>query len=487
MGDKALRSIPWTLLTYAVNKGLLLVTTIVLARILDPRDFGLIALATLALLTLAIFSDFGFGAAIVLRQDLGREGLRTALTAMLGLGLVVGGVIVALSPLAGRLFREPSLPPILTALAATVPIGAFVSFYESVLQRELEFRRRFAGQLVQGIAYTVVGLGAAVLGAGVWSLVAAQIASVTMQGATLLVLATIRVRPGFSGPAARDLLQTGRGFIAQGWLAFASQNADYFIVGRLLGTAPLAFYSMAYRVGSLPYLAIADPIAKVTFPAFAKLHQRGEDVTEAFLSTLRLIALATVPVGVILSAAAAPFTECVFGANWRPMIGVLTALGIWAAIRPTQVTVGWLLNSMGLAGSTAVVAAALLPVSIAALSLAAHRGGINAVAWVAVIMLVLSLTMLSLLVARRARIGVGRQLAALLPALAGSVPAWAAAKLAGDALMPAHPILALVAAVGAGAAAYAVTVIAVAPRLPAQTLRQVRRMVRPSAPILPGV
>lgn len=486
MEEKAIRSVPWTLLTYAVSRGLLLIATIAMARILDPRDFGIVALATLTLLTVAIFSDLGFGAAVIVRRDLGREGLRTALTAMLGLGLLVGVVVAAVSPLAGIAFDEPDLPPVLLALAVTVPIGAFVSFYDVVLQRELEFRRRFASHLVQGLTYLAAGVAAALAGAGVWSLVVAQVASVTLQAGTMMRLAPVRVRPGFSWPVARDLLRTGRGFVAQGWLGFASQNADYFIVGRVLGTVPLGFYSMAYRIGSLPYLAIADPIAKVTFPAFSQRRERGEDVAPAFLLTLRLIALVTVPAGVILSAAAGAFTESFFGADWRLMIGPLTALGVWGAIRPTQVTIGWLLNSMGLPGITAIVGACLLPISIATLVLAAQRGGITAVAWATVVLLVVNLGLMSLLAARRARVGLKRQLAALLPAAAGSGPAWLAARLVSDAIMPAHPLLAFMAAAGAGIAAFALVAIAVAPRLASEILPQFRRMVRPSEQALPG-
>lgn len=480
MEEKAIRSVPWTLLTYGVNRGLLFLTTIVLARVLEPRDFGLVALATLALLSLAIFSDFGFGSALVLRRDLGHEALRTALTSMLALAALVGAAIVAISPVAADTFTEPDLPPLLAALAITVPIGAVVSFHEALLQRELEFRRRFVGRLVQAVVYAMVGLVSAFLGAGVWSLVLAQVISVTAQAAGLIALAPVRVWPGFSGSAARELLRTGRGFIAQGWLAFASQNADYFVIGRLLGTTPLGFYSMAYRAGSLPYLAVADPIAKVTFPAFSRLRERGEDVEPAFLSTLRLIALVTMPVGIVLSAGAAPFTVSVFGDDWRPMIGPLVAIGIWASIRPIQVTIGWLLNSMGFAGQTAVVAAAILPASVAALAFAATAGGITAVAWVTASSTALSLAILSLLAAYRVDITVRRQLIALRPALIGAAPGWIAGRLAGEALMPVNPVLALIAAAAAGTLAYAIAVIAAAPRLPAQTMRQIRRMVGPS-------
>jgi len=487
MDEKAIRSVPWTLLTYGGNRGLLFLTTIVLARILDPRDFGLVALATLALLTLAVFSDFGFGAAVVLRRDLGHDALRTALTCMLGLGAVVGAVIAATSPLAASVFKEPDLPAVLAALATTVPIGAFVSFHEALLQREFEFRRRFIGQLVQGVVYMIVGVTAALLGAGVWSLVVAQVVSVALQAVALVGLAPVRVWPGFSADAARDLLRTGRGFIAQRWLAFASQNADYVVVGRLLGTAPLAFYSMAYRVSSLPYLAIADPISKVTFPAFSRLRERDEDVAPAFLATSRLIALVTVPVGVILSASAAPFTATVFGDAWTPMIGPLTALGIWAAISPTQVTVGWLLNSVGLAGLNAAVTTTILPVSVTALVLAASFGGVEAVAWVTVASLVLSLVVLSVFVARRVQISVRRLSSAVLPAVMGAVPGWIVARLVSDALMPANPSLALICAAAAGTVAYAIAVVAAAPQLPAETIRQLRRAVGSSTtPAVPG-
>jgi len=135
----------------------------------------------------------------------------------------------------------------------------------------------------------------------------------------------------------------------------------------------------------------------------------------------------------------------------------------------------------------AAVTTTILPVSVTALVLAASLGGIGAVAWVTVASLVLSLVVLSVFVARRVQISVRRQSSAVLPAVMGAVPGWIAARLVSDALMPANPLLALICAAAAGTVAYAIVVVAAAPQLPAETIRQLRRAVGSSAtPAVPG-
>ena len=153
-------------------------------------------------------------------------------------------------------------------------------------------------------------------------------------------------------------------------------------VGGFLGSAQLGYYSMAFRVAELPYWAITEPVAKVTFPGFARMRHRGESVTASFLSVLRLVALVACPTGVLLSATAEPFTVTVFGSDWLPMIGVLSILGVWGTLNHIEASIGWLMNSVGRAGLNAGTSAATLPAFLLGVILAAMLGDIEIVAWV---------------------------------------------------------------------------------------------------------
>lgn len=482
MDERAVRGVPWTLLAYAATKLVNVGTTLVLARLLVPADFGLVALAWLAVGLVSVLRDLGLGATLVLRQDLGPREQGTVLTLMLVIGAACAALVAAASPLVADAFGEPRLAGVVAALAGTLLVGGLTGFYEALLQRELEFRARFASQMTQAGLYALVALTLAAAGVGVWSLVIGQIAGILGYAAILVALAPYRVRPAYERTAAVDAIRTGWGFLGQAALAFVQQNADFFAVGRVLGAAPVGFYSMAYRLAELPYVGIADPIAKVTFPGFARMRARGERIDRSFLSVLRLVALVTCPLGILLSACAEPFTEAVLGEKWLPLIGPLSVLGIWAAVRTVQVTLAWLLNSVGEAGVMALVSAAVLVPLIPGLLLAADGGGITAVAWVMLGDMALSLGSLATLTASRAEVGIADQWRAVRPAIIALAPCWASAWGTAQALEGAAPIVALGASALVGAAVYLAVLRLAFPGVIATSIEQLRRTLGRETP-----
>lgn len=464
--------------SYAANRVVSVTTTIVLARLLVPADFGLFALALLGTGFISQFSGLGLGTTLVLRQDLDREDQGTIFTLLLVTGVVFAAILAGLSPVAAAFFKEPQLVDILLVLAGILSFTGINWFYDSLLQRELAFRRRFVTQMVSTVAFSTTGLLLAVLGAGVWALVGAHIAGHGAKGIALLVLAPYRVRPTFKRGVARDALRTGAGFVLQDVAAYLQQNADYIVIGRVLPTAQLGFYSMAYRQAELPHYAIADPVARVTFPGFASMRHRGEDVMPAFLSGLRLVALATFPVAVVLSAAAEPFTRTLFGDKWLPMIGVLSVLGIWAVARPLEVTVAWLLNSIGEARRVGWVSTAMLFPFAAGLILAASLGGITAVAWVLLAHITVTLVVLILTVRRVTGVSVSRHWSALHPLITASAVSWVVTRWTAEQLVSTSALVALVAATGVAFAVYLASVRLLIPDLLSTAFHQVKRAMR---------
>jgi lipopolysaccharide exporter len=473
--ERVIRGIPWTLLSYAFSKLVTVLSMVVLARLLVPDDFGIVALATLAVQIFNVLGTFGLSGVLVVRQDLDARGMGTILTLMLAFGALVALVLVALSPVVADLFDEPRLTGVLAALSTMVFLAGFVWFYETLMQRELEFRKRFISLMVQSVVYASLAISLASLGAGVWSLVVGQIGGMAAFGVALCLLAPYRVRPAFDAGEARASFVAGRGFLLHGSLAVVEQNIDYIAVGRILGTTQLGFYSVAYRIGELPYLAIADPVAKVTFPGFARMRHRGEDVTAPFLSALRMVALVACPLGIFVSAAAEPFTAALFGDRWLTMIGPLSVLGIWAAVRPVQATVGWLLNSIGEAWVMAVSSVLVFIPLIPGLVVAAELGGITAVAWVMLADLTASLLVLGIVAARRAGVPAVSQLRAVSPVAASCAVTWAAVWAVARAMSDTAPGLALAACALTALATYVAMVSVTEPGLLRHALAQVGR------------
>ena len=425
---KAIRGVPWTVASYGASKAVNVLTTIVLARLVAPKDFGLVALATLALTLLSFVKDLGLGGTLIVRQDLDRRALGTVLTLMVAVSTALAAITVATAPILADFFDEPRLRGVVIAMAPLLLISGFSSFYEVILQREMEFRRRFVALMVQSGVITVVSIPLAFAGADVWALVAGQVAGLAAFCAVAVALAPYRVRPAFDRRAVPSLFGAGSGFLLQNVAIFARQNADYVVVGRAFGAASVGFYSMAYRLGDLTYWAIADPVARVTFPSFAKSRDEGGDIRASFLRVLRLVALVSCPLGVFLSGSAEPFTEAVFGTRWLPMAGPLAVLGVWAAIRPAETTLNWLLNAIGEARVVGAFSVAILLPLVPALIAAAALGDITTVAWVVLGDLLVSLGFMSVMVARRGGVGYVEQWRAVAPIAIASVPAWAASR-----------------------------------------------------------
>jgi PST family polysaccharide transporter len=476
--EKAIRGIPWTFLTLAGSRLVQIGATVVLARLLVPEDFGLVALALAISIFLGLVASLGLGGVYVVRQDLDEREQGTYLTMFLAMGAGFALLMAALSPLAARAFAEPRLDEIVLGLAVMVFFsGGLNWFYEALMQRELEFRNRFAAQMVQAVTYAGTGIVLAALGAGVWSLVAAQIVAAAAYAVALLVLAPYRVRPAWDGAAAAEGVRGGSGFLVQTVAGFAAQNVDILVVGRVLGAARLGFYSMAVRLCELPTWFVAESVAKVTFPGFARMRHRGEDVTPAFLSALKLVAFVTCPLGILLSGAAEPIALVVFGERWAGMIGPLAVLGVWAAVKPVRNTIAWLLNSIGHQAILGRISLAMLVLLVPTVYVAARAGGLTEVAWVVLGESVLATALLAWFARTRAGVSLASQQRALVPVALACPIAWLACRGTAEALTGSVGALELAVPLAAGLAAYLGVIALVDPGLPRYALGQARRMV----------
>ncbi len=482
MEEKAIRGIPWTFMTLAGGRLVQIASMIVLARLLVPSDFGLVAIALTISIFLGLVASLGLGGALVVEPGLDDRAKGTYLTLFL---VMAGGfalVMAAAAPAFARIFDDPRLDDVVLALSVMVFFsGGLNWFYEALMQRELEFRNRFVAQMVQAVTYSVTGIVLAALGAGVWSLVTGQIVGAAAYATALLALAPYRVRPAFDRAAAARGIQEGRGFLVQTATGFAAQNVDIVIVGRVLGAARLGFYSMSIRISELPSWVVAESVAKVTFPGFARMRHRGEDVTPAFLSALKLVAFAACPLGIVLSGAAEPVVLVVFGERWAGMIGPLAVLGLWGAVKPIRNTIAWLLNSVGHQAVLGRVSLVMLVLLVPFVHLAASRGGITEVAWVVLAESVAATFALAWFARSRAGVPLARQWSAVAVVAVACPAAWVAARVVANATDDLVGVLALGLPLAAGLGAYLAVILLLDRQLPGHALGQARRMVGKAA------
>lgn len=336
LGARTLSAAQWRLATSLVQGGLQFGTGVLLARLLPPEDFGVVALALVVTGLATLVADLGLGPAVVQRRELTERHLRTAFTASLLVGAGFTAVVAALAPAAGVLLASRQLPAVLAVQSLLFLLGSFGVVPRALLQREMRAVPLFVmsvGSYLAGYAVAVSAL--ALAGFGVWSLVWGSLIQAGLESALALALTRPPVRPLLGRAELRDLLGYGAKASLNAVVNYAARNGDNAIVGRMLGPAALGLYGRAYNLMLLPLTHLGGATNAVLFPALAEVqHDRGR-VLRGYLLAVQFTALVAAPVMTGIAIAAPHMVPALYGPNWEGMVAplqVLCAAGLFRSI-----------------------------------------------------------------------------------------------------------------------------------------------------------
>jgi O-antigen/teichoic acid export membrane protein len=345
---KIVRGSAWLALSFGGSQVVSLVTTAVLAHFLTPSAFGLVALAAVAIAVVTTVQESGLGLAIIHKRDDVERAAGTVLVFSVLMGFVLYGVAFAVAPLLARVFHSPGLTDVVRVLTLLLIPRGFSMVPGVLIERELRFGARAAGELGGAGAQAALAIPLAVAGAGVWSLVAGQLLASVVTAVAFWWLAPFRPRArAFSWPLLRELGRYGRHVTAANVLALIDQNVDTATVGRLLGTVDVGFYNLAWRLSNLPATGIGYVVGRVMFPAYATLQTDKNAFRSVFVTNVRRIALVALPVGIGVILAAEPIIVGIFGAKWKPAVVPLEILGAFGIIRAFSGTTGAVFQAAG--------------------------------------------------------------------------------------------------------------------------------------------
>jgi len=306
----------------------------ILARLLSPAEFGLLSAALVVTGLSAIVSYIGVGPALIQRPTLEPRHLETGFTASLLMGLAFGAVIWVSAPLAERLLGVAGVAPLLRVLAWTFPIQGIGTVARSLISRELGFKwLANVDVIAYGVGYGVVGIGGAVLGWGVWSLVAAHMVESVVRSALLLAKHPPTRRLGIQRAALQELLYFGSGFTLARLANYAAVYGDQALTGRTLGAAALGFYGRAHSLMSAPAYAFGTVLDQVLFPAMAKVQHDHERLAAVYRRGVALIALLVLPASAALFLTAPELVRVVLGPRWAPVVAPFQVLGLGMLFR----------------------------------------------------------------------------------------------------------------------------------------------------------
>jgi PST family polysaccharide transporter len=395
--QKTARGIFWNFVAYGLGKGIVLLTTAILARLLSKDDFGLVALAVVAVNYLAVVKDLGLGVALVQRQENVNEAANTVFTLNLIFGICLSGILIPLAPLIADYFQEPQVIPVLRWLGLTFFISALGSVHVVWLMRELDYRRKLVPDMGSALIKGLVSIGLALSGYGVWALVFGQLSGALSSVILFWVIVPWRPRFALDPKITRSLLSFGSSIIGSDILSVSIDNLGYIIIGRLFGVVQLGVYTLAYRLPEMLLIGNLWIMSSVTFPAFANIQKDSDNMRLGFLGAIRLVGLIATPICLGLMITADPIIRVLFGDQWLDAIPILRVLALYALLASVGYHVGDVYKAIGRPNILLYMTILTLVMMIPSL-LIGSRFGLVGVAWGYVVAMFIE-RMISLLIA----------------------------------------------------------------------------------------
>lgn len=336
-----------------VARGFVLISRVVLARLLAPEDFGLVALALVVVAFQDLLAGMGLPVALVQAKEIDQRGYSSAFWFCSFQAGVLGVVAAVASPFLASLLGDARLAPFVVALSLSGISLAPVAVLESRLLRSSDFRAIALSRVIAQVLGSVVAVVTAVVGWDVWSLVAGRVT--TMLLTLVLVARAAAWWPSltFRADTIRRLMGLGAGFTVAGVVHAVNRQLPAVLVGRFLGPEALGFFTLAQQILLLPVQYVARPIAKVLFPAFARLQDEPDELAASF----QRWQLAVVGVASVLPALAIPLAPLAIpfalGDRWSGGVVVFQLAAIPATARLVVAIVGSLLRGLGRATQVA--------------------------------------------------------------------------------------------------------------------------------------
>lgn len=321
----------WLLSGTGVQAIVQIAVVAILARLIAPKAFGLLATSKVVANMGLNIGVSGIGRAVIQKQDLSDKYVRTAFTASTLIGLVISAVLFAGADFIAELFSLPDIEPVIRGLALYVVIQAMVSVSTGLLERRLQFARLKSFQVVGYIVgYGGVGVYLAHRQLGVWALVAAVLVQAAVTGILQYMSIRHSVIPTVDRQSVKELAHYAGGMSLTGMFNFAALRADYLVVARWLGDTAVGLYERAYRLmeGGLKAGAALD---QVLFPAMSRLQDAPETLARVYRRSVAAMALLFLPGSVFLFVTAPEIVRLALGGEWSRAIPVfrLFAFGVF--------------------------------------------------------------------------------------------------------------------------------------------------------------
>lgn len=326
-------------------RGIGLISTVILARLLTPEDFGLVAMSMLFVAFLDIMTSFGADLALIQRQDTTEKHYDVAWTLRLIQCLFVALCIILISPLAEVYFDEPRVIDLMLVLSLSVAISGFENIGTVAFRKDLEFSKEFRLNVVAKLASFFITIGLALLWRNYWAL-----AWGTVSARLITVIFSYLLhpyRPRFSLVDWRGIWSFSQWMLLRNIGMYVRRKFDAFMVGGLFPASFMGIFTVSKEVAEMPTTEVVWPMARALFPGYAKIGNQPERLGRAYTKVLNTTAFITIPLGLGLALVSEPLVLLLLGGKWTGAIPVLPWLVLYSIVLTLSMSVQHVLMAIG--------------------------------------------------------------------------------------------------------------------------------------------
>lgn len=310
-----------------------MLVAILLARLLDPRDFGIVAMAYVVVEFIDIFKDFGTKAAVVQRREFDARFASSVFVVNITMGAGLMLLIVAGAPLVALFYGESEVRPVLQVLGCVVAVSSLGMVHQAYLHRNLQFGRIAILNVTIALTNAIVSVSFALAGWGVWALVFGNLAGSIVTNLLAWHLSDLVLVRHFSWDHIREIRSFSLNLSGSHLFGFATKNVDKIIIGRWLGPTSLGHYNIAQRILMYPVRSVTHVIVEVLFPAMSRIQDDNAAIARGYIRATSGIALLTFPAMMGVALVAGPFVRGVLGPRWEPAIAVIVLVAPVGALQ----------------------------------------------------------------------------------------------------------------------------------------------------------
>lgn len=354
---------------------------IVLARLLLPSEYGLLAMVVVFTGFAAIFKDLGFGAAIVQRKSINDIDLSTSFWLNAAIGCFLFVLFYLCAPLIAIFYDNILLTSLVRVVSINFIITSFAATHQSLLIKKVDFKTRTKVIIYAVIISSILGIVLAYKGFGVWALVYSLLSKSSIELIGYFVLVKWRPNFVFSKTSFYNLFSFGSKVTLNSFLGYLNRNSDNLVIGKFLGESSLGIYSRVYGIMMLPLRNISNSFKTALFPIFAKIQDDIEEIKRLYFKSTKMVAFIVFPLMFGLSAVAEHFTLFLYGKNWIDMVPILEVLCVFSGFQSIMTFNGTIFYSLNKPEYETKIFVITTPIILLSFGLGIYFGGLLGLVW----------------------------------------------------------------------------------------------------------